>query len=115
MPTSTRTAEKPGRTLSSNPRKRRMSRSPSTVTVSLSNATPRCSAQNRYVIAWHDPSEASANSTGFGAVPPPPSAGGSSAVNEQKARLADVPADVHRNVRVEEELTLDALLRDLVP
>ena len=32
-------------------------------------------------MAWQDPSEASAYSTGFGAVPPPPSAGGSSTVN----------------------------------
>ena len=32
-------------------------------------------------MAWQDPSEASAYSTGFGALPPPPSAGGSSTVN----------------------------------
>jgi len=30
---------------------------------------------------WQDPSEASAYSTGFGALPPRPSAGGSSTVN----------------------------------
>src|SRR6476661_5735402 len=32
-------------------------------------------------MAWQDPSEASAYSTGFGALPPPPSVGGSSTVN----------------------------------
>src|SRR5262252_6354000 len=32
-------------------------------------------------MAWQDPSEASAYSTGFGALPSPPSAGGSSTVN----------------------------------